>query len=132
VVWKARRVVVVGVGVGCGGTCGGRVVEGRFRVPVVRTESRIVLVVGTGGVFCRIVATGFGASFLAGAAFFAFVAPLWTAVVFPATGFCSSTALAPASPGTVFFGRPRFLMAGGSIVVVGDIVTSQLDGRLKV
>jgi hypothetical protein len=127
VVWKARRVVVVGVGCGMVGA------EGRFRVPVVRTESRIVLFAGASGVFCCIVATGFGASFLAvraGAVFFAFTAPPRTALIFCATGSCAAAAIMPASPGTAFFGHPRSLMAGGSIVVVEDIARVQLDDTL--
>lgn len=136
---SSRILLVVGVtGVGCCAAAGfGRATScfAASMASVTVALSSTVLFAGVTGVACRVVVVGFGASFFAvvfvrAGAFFAFstfsltaglfVLALLTPVVFAAV------AIVPASSVTTFFGRPRFLTAEGSIVVVLDIVRGQL------
>jgi hypothetical protein len=100
--------------------------------------SGIVLLGGvTGAGWRAAVVVGLGASFFAtvfgrAGAFFSlstfaltagvFVLACLTPIVFP------SLAIVPASSATTFFGRPRFLTAGGSVEVAVDIARGQLIG----
>lgn len=115
-----------------------------FSVPLALTSSSILLVVGVTGVACFDVAIVLGASFGEAAAFaftgaffsnFSFfslttltLSFLTTAAAAAATAafFTSTGTGSPASSATTFFGRPRFLTAGGSVVGVEDIALGQL------
>jgi hypothetical protein len=131
------------------------VVSVGLKAPVARTSSMILLVVGAAGVGCCTVAATFGATtsffvisgvtcgtvglgfgtsffatvFICAGAFFSATLSLVTAAFalgFFTVVFFPSTCIVPASSAMTFFGRPRFLTAGGAIVVVVDIVECQL------
>jgi hypothetical protein len=150
------EVVVGAAGVGCNGAVVGDIVSftatdapgsglstfadcAFFKVPLTRTSSNILLVVGVTGVACGGVTVGFGASFF-GAAFVVFAGVFFSffgstglsfttalvAAFFAALLFASTAGDVPASSATTFFGRPRFLTAGGSTVASEDIVAPQL------
>ena len=111
-----------------------------FSVPVARTFSNILLVVGVMGVACVGVVVAFGASsFFFPAAFVLFAAVFFFASVsfglgtvfvevFIAAVFFASatTGVVPASSAITFLGRPRFLTAGGSTAVAVDMAAGQL------
>ena len=154
------EVVVGAAGVGCDGAVVGDIVSftaadapvsgvssfadcAFFKVPLARTSSNILLVVGVTGVACGGVTVGFGASFF-GAALVDFAGVLFSffdstsfsfttalvAAFFAALLFASTAGDVPASSATTFFGRPRFLTAGGSTVASEDIVALQLTLKL--
>jgi len=91
-------------------------------VAVACASSNIVLFAGADGVVCCAVFFGFTA--------LSFTTALFGEALF-ASVFFVSIAIVSACPGVTFFGRPRFLTAGGSVAVVADIVGSQLARRLK-
>jgi hypothetical protein len=98
-----------------------------------------LLVAGVTGVGCCAVTVGLGASFF-GAAFVGFASVFFSflasatfsfttalgAAFFIAGSVVFTTGTGPASSATAFFGRPRFLTAGGSTIVFVDIAATQL------
>lgn len=135
-----------GLGCDCGGACAvvavaGLVVGGvallllsrlaalvgnvLLSVPFARTDSRILLVAAVTGVGCSgafffaIVFLSFSGATNLSLGAIDFVVAFFTADVF----FASATIVSPASSAAAFLGRPRFLTAGGSMMVfVDDIV----------
>jgi hypothetical protein len=132
--------VVGTMGVGCCAAAGFGIATGfsaASMASVTLALSRTVLWGGVTGVAFGVIVVGFGASFFAVAvfviragAFFAFstfsftagllVLALLTLVVFAAV------VVVPAFSATIFFGRPRFLTAWGSIGAMEDIARGQL------
>jgi hypothetical protein len=124
-----------------------------FSVPLASTSSNILLVDGVTGVACAGAIADLGAIFfpaatvavVAGAVFPLFVATFFSfltsttfsfvlgfaAAFFTAALLAATSGVVPASSATTFFGRPRFLIAGGSIVGFEDIATVQLVYRLQ-
>jgi hypothetical protein len=121
-----------------------------FNVPFACTSFSILLVDGVTGVGCSGAIVEWGASFFVGAAaaaaaaafvlfatvFFSFLTSTTFSfpLAFVATFFIvvlstSAAGVVPASSGTTFFGRPRFLTTGGSFVDPEDILAVQLARR---
>jgi len=120
-----------------------------FNVPFACTSSNILLVEGVTGVGCSAAIGDWGASFFAagvaaGATVFALFATVFfsfltstgfafsagfAATFFTATLLASTAGIGPASSATTFFGRPRFLTAGGSVGGGDAIVAVQLACR---
>jgi hypothetical protein len=116
-----------------------------FNVPFACASSSILLVDGVTGVGCSGAIVEWGASFFVGAAaafvlfatvFFSFLTSTTFSfpLAFVATFFIvvlstSAAGVVPASSGTTFFGRPRFLTTGGSVVDPEDILAVQLARR---
>jgi hypothetical protein len=142
--WSSILLVAGVAGVGCFAVTTGFAAAVSFAATFcVSVGLGIVLLGGVTGAACRVAVTGFGASFFvtvfvragAGAFFslttFSFTAAglLVLAALFvlacltPAT--LPSSEIVPASSAT-FFGRPRFLVAVGSVVLAADIAGSQL------
>lgn len=159
--WKARAGCWVDGEGWTSGVVVGVVVECRFNVPVARTSSsmRLVvcgaivaameeLVVSLETVFVSVllaaalgadcvVATGFVAwPVFAVDVVFASLFMVFALIPEPllAPAFLLAAVALPASSGTTFFGRPRFLTAGagGSIVAITDISRGQLTCVSKV
>lgn len=125
-----------------------------FSVPLASTSSNILLVDGVVGVACAGAIADLGAIFfpaatvavvVVGAVFPLFVATFFSfltsttfsfvlgfaAAFFTAALLAATSGVVPASSATTFFGRPRFLIAGGSIVGFEDIADVQLAYRLQ-
>jgi hypothetical protein len=131
---RSRILLLEGVtGVGC---CDAVAFEDGSAASVAAetlAASGIVLLGGVTGercVGCRTAMVGFGASFFAvraGAFFsFSFTAALFVLALLAPVVF-SDVAIVPASSVVTFLGRPRFLTAGGSIVLGVDIARGQLN-----
>jgi hypothetical protein len=144
----SRILLVVGaagvMGVGCCGAAGFGAATGcsaAFMASVTLALSRTVLLGGVvTGVALDAVVVGFSASFFVVAfaavfvfvgagAFFAFSTFSFAAVLFVLVNLMpvvSAAFVVPTSSVTTFFGRPRFLIAGASIVFGVDMVRGQL------